>query len=492
MGIISAAMAAAGNSGVESMNQRIDQMNRQELMDKQAAINSDSDQRRAELEVWKANAIEQLRNAPVNRFQDIVNKQAAEQTPVDAKPVTELTQDSADKTGLASGIQGNMDVVNAITKQAQDTLKNPQATDEQRTNAQGIIDQLSSQISNQQQVNQEAVAGQTRSKTPEEILDASINYAKLHDPQAYAKAAELGLVQPKLTKIGQNETLVDNKGKVIFSNTAGAEAEEKRQDRMDARLQAQIEAADKRNADRLEALQKRGEFDPDIVEKNANAIATGRMPPLTGYALRAKGGPETMARVFELNPDYSAKDYKVQAKAEADFGTGKLGNSVRSFNVSLAHLQTLEGLADALNNKDTQMLNKLGNAFATQTGQAAPTNFNAVKHIVADEIVKAVTGSAGALGDREAAAKTIDAANSPEQLKGVIASYKELMNGQLNGLRDQYRIATGKDDFDKYLSDTAKQVNSNSTHTPIKAPTDYGKPKPAAAQQGGVKFLGFE
>ena len=75
MGIISAAMAAAGNSGVESMNQRIDQMNRQELMDKQAALNSESDKRRAELEVWKEKAIEQLKNEPVNRFQEIVNKQ---------------------------------------------------------------------------------------------------------------------------------------------------------------------------------------------------------------------------------------------------------------------------------------------------------------------------------------------------------------------------------------------------------------------------------
>lgn len=184
-----------------------------------------------------------------------------------------------------------------------------------------------------------------------------------------------------------------------------------------------------------------------------------------------------MARVLEINPDYSAKDYMVGTKSEKDFATGKQGNAVRSFNVSIAHLDTLSSLSDAMDNGDLQLINKVGNMVSSQTGATAPVNFEAAKHIVADEIVKAVTGSAGALGDREAAAKTVDAANSPAQLKGVINTYKELMNGQLNGLRTQYKATTGKDDFDvKYLSDSARAMNHSSD-----------KPAPSSAG-GGLTY----
>jgi hypothetical protein len=129
---------------------------------------------------------------------------------------------------------------------------------------------------------------------------------------------------------------------------------------------------------------------------------------------------------------------------------------VRSFNVLLSHLDTLSNLSDALDNGNIQAVNRLGNAYATATGQAAPTNFNSVKHIVADEVVKAITGGAGALGDREESAKAIKDTNSPAQLKGVIQNIKQLSVGQLSGLEQQYQSSTGLNDFEHYLSPAAR------------------------------------
>jgi hypothetical protein len=181
-------------------------------------------------------------------------------------------------------------------------------------------------------------------------------------------------------------------------------------------------------------------------------ISEGRINPTT---LSTKGGhrEHIMSEVMQYNPGYDQQEYGVTGKTEKDFATGKQGNSVRAFNVALEHLDTLGKLGDALNNNDTQGINKVANAWKTQTGDPGPTNFNGAKQLVADEVVKAIVGSGGGVSDREEAAKTIQAASSPAQLKGVIDTYKKLFDGQLKGLAQQYKAGTGKDDFEKrYLT----------------------------------------
>lgn len=209
-----------------------------------------------------------------------------------------------------------------------------------------------------------------------------------------------------------------------------------------------------------------GLVDPSRVENMAQMVAWYKMQPLGQMALRTPEGRAVMARVTEINPDFNAQNYGSQGAALKAFTSGKKGDAVRSFNVGLAHLESLQQLSDAMANGNTQALNKVANYYAEQTGKPAPTNFNAAKKIVSDEIVKAIVGAGGALADREAAAKTIDAASSPQQLSGVINTYKDLMRGQLGGLRQQYETATGRKDFDSYLSPSAL-VQSHGTSTPI-------------------------
>ena len=81
---------------------------------------------------------------------------------------------------------------------------------------------------------------------------------------------------------------------------------------------------------------------------------------------------------------------------------------MRSFDVGISHLNTLGGLADAMDNKDVKAVNSIANVIKEQFGVEAPSNFNTAKGIVGDEIVKAIVGSRGALGDREEAKKVLD------------------------------------------------------------------------------------
>lgn len=196
------------------------------------------------------------------------------------------------------------------------------------------------------------------------------------------------------------------------------------------------------------------------------AAAAGRSAILNKAAELASGVDPTEQRKNQLG---NKNEIASQGASVREFARGKLGNSVRSFNVSLSHLETLGNLADALHNGDAKMINKVGNYFAEQAGGAAPTNFDAAKKIVGDEIVKAIVGSGGGVHDREEAARVIAASNSPAQLKGSIETYKELMRGQLTGLRQQYETSTGKNDFDKFLSPHAKEAVKPVSALPQKA-----------------------
>lgn len=233
---------------------------------------------------------------------------------------------------------------------------------------------------------------------------------------------------------------------------------------------AATNAVTMRGQNMVDARAEKDTQDPAQVENIAQMIASGRMAPLGQMAMRSPIGAAVMSRVSEINPNFRAQDFGTGSKAEKDFATGKQGNSVRSFNVGLAHLDTLSSLADALNNKDTQGINKIGNYFSAQTGNPAPTNFDAAKKVVADEIVKAIVGSGGGVADREEAARVISGANSPAQLKGVISTYKQLMNGQLNGLEQQYKTTTGRDDFNKYLSPEAQGARDAGHGAALAAP----------------------
>lgn len=192
-------------------------------------------------------------------------------------------------------------------------------------------------------------------------------------------------------------------------------------------------------------------------QKVAENIATGHLAPITGSASRTPRNTAIMAEVMRINPEYQQTDYGTKQAAEKAFTSGTLGGKVRSLNVVDNHLTTLGQLTDALNNNDIPAVNKIGNFFTQQTGKPAPTNFDAAKQIVADEVIAAVVAQGGAMQDRQEAAASINRASSPAQLKGVIDTYKSLIQGQQQGLKQQYETGTGKQDFNaRFLSQSAQ------------------------------------
>lgn len=185
---------------------------------------------------------------------------------------------------------------------------------------------------------------------------------------------------------------------------------------------------------------------PDASEAMVDQIGTGRMSPPSGYALRNPKILAMMERVAQKYPEYDATEYAGKTKAVRDFTTGKQGDALRSFAVATDHLTQLNGLIDALENKDIPLVNKYGNIIAQQTGSTAPTNFDAAKGIVAKEVLKSIVAGGGGVEERQELAHLLDNAKTTKQLKGVVNTYLHLMGAQKEGLERQYELSTGRKD----------------------------------------------
>lgn len=195
---------------------------------------------------------------------------------------------------------------------------------------------------------------------------------------------------------------------------------------------------------------------PETAGGVAKGIASYTIAPLSAQAMRTQQGYETMQQVYKINPDYDATKFATKNKARQAFATGKQGDIVRSLSVANNHLDQLADAAAALKNGPSPIANAIVNEFATQTGHPEVTNFNSMVEVVGDEVVKAVVGTPGTGGDRDAIKKNFSGSSSPASILGAVQHYKGLMGGQLDGLRRQYERSTGLKDFNEALSPDAQ------------------------------------
>lgn len=180
----------------------------------------------------------------------------------------------------------------------------------------------------------------------------------------------------------------------------------------------------------------------------AEKIAAYEMAPPSLAGMKNPRIANIMASVADQHPEYDATQYATKQAALKQFTpSGKAGMTIRSLSVASDHLDTLASAADAMKNGNLPLVNQVANFFGTQTGNTSQGAFNAVKNIVGDEVVKAVVGSAGGVSDREELKKSLNDAQTPQQLADVIRRYRELMGAQKSALQADYENSTGKTDF---------------------------------------------
>lgn len=227
---------------------------------------------------------------------------------------------------------------------------------------------------------------------------------------------------------------------------------------------------------------------------------TGKMPSVGSFG-NAMTGAYKMA--VEFAKPYALKalgltaaqatrqwqKYEAQGAAERSWLSGPRADTVRSFGVALDHAEVLNSVISALGTGSVQALNRAKLAFEREFGYPAPTEFDGIKLLVADEINKAVVGGRVAEGDRDKMQQVLQAAQSPTAIRGVIEKLERLMAGQLAGLRRQYEGTTGQSgaDLDPLLSPEARSLLDK-----YKGVEAEGVPGPPAvgSVESGYRFKG--
>lgn len=249
-------------------------------------------------------------------------------------------------------------------------------------------------------------------------------------------------------------------------------------------------------------VSRQATMDVDVARNLARQyVATGNVNVFSGFRRNTQMMNQIEKEVIEEQTRQGKTPEQV-ARSSAEFAAftqglkafeagGKDEPLVRSQNVAVQHLDVLGDAAKGLQNKNNQLINNYVNRWKAITGETGPTDFEGVKSIVGAELIKAVQGSAGALGDRDAIQRELNSANSPAQLSSMIDKYKRLMAGQLGGLRQTYdRLNTGISFDDRFLSpETKREIARYSPPPPVPPPPGATAGQPAQPQTSDVDYL---
>lgn len=212
-----------------------------------------------------------------------------------------------------------------------------------------------------------------------------------------------------------------------------------------------------------------GALTPDTVDYLADQFrTTGKLPAMGngGAALRVQIFTRAAQKAAASGSSGVADTYIAQATHERATAVNDLGKAtpssaggkVQSANALVTHLDQLSSLTTGLTSGNLPVINAARNRYMQETGAAAPTNFNAVKTIAADEAVKFIIANGGTLHDRQQAQAIFNAAQSPSQMAGAITQVQHLAAGQLSGIRQRYQAIGAAHEFDATLTPRARQL----------------------------------
>jgi len=148
-----------------------------------------------------------------------------------------------------------------------------------------------------------------------------------------------------------------------------------------------------------------------------------------------------------INPNYSVTKFEAVKQLEKEFASTRstvAGGNLIAFGTATDHLGQLWDIGEALQTGNMPALNAVRNWYRTQTGKELPNDFNGIKTALAGELGKTFKGAAPDIPEREAIDKTINDAQSPEQLSGIAKQYAHLMLSKASELISKYAAYTGE------------------------------------------------
>ena len=207
--------------------------------------------------------------------------------------------------------------------------------------------------------------------------------------------------------------------------------------------------------------------DVEAQRDNDLAIANYMQPPpkepRSGNPASLAVYEARMKRIRDLNPSYNPSQYDIYSKSNLHWTdpNGQGAKNILSMNTSAQHLAEFKTLLDALETGDIGLFNRVRKSISAAVGfpQIEITDISAAQRLVADEIVRSVMNSAGALADRDELAKLLDGTQPISVLKSNVNVLQTLQGGRLSAMQKLYENGTGqkgqaaKDAFNSRLNE---------------------------------------
>lgn len=192
-----------------------------------------------------------------------------------------------------------------------------------------------------------------------------------------------------------------------------------------------------------------GQLDSDI---------SARVPGLRNEVINA-AAEQTKGKA---NLAQNKLEFKTKGEAQKYFTTGKGADAFRQQETILHHAKVFEGIADALENGNVQLANKLGAEIGTRfTGTDKATNLKMAGAIFSAEVGKYLAGSQSTQSERQELAELMPVFNSPQQFKGGLKTLSNLVEGQRKSWQRQRDAALSG----KVTTDETAHVKARPTAT---------------------------
>lgn len=192
------------------------------------------------------------------------------------------------------------------------------------------------------------------------------------------------------------------------------------------------------------------------------ALAEGRQPWPSSFALKMPYWQRLMQKVFQYDPtfDTSQASSNARQKVRNDFTSGASAKQINALNTVVGHLGTLAEASGHLSNSSIPLINSAVNYIKSATGDPSVVNFNTATEAVASELVRVWRQAGGSEQDIQGWKSQLNAANSPAQRQAVFTQIGHLLESKLTFMQDQYSQGMGTAKIEVITPESRKALDT--------------------------------
>ena len=193
-------------------------------------------------------------------------------------------------------------------------------------------------------------------------------------------------------------------------------------------------------------------------QATVKAIAEGR-ETFSSMGYRGADRQRMVKLVNQYDPEYDQGKAPAKFAVRRDFTAGPTSKNITSINTAIGHMETLDKLSQALNNKDTQGVNKIVNSVASYFGKPEINNQELATQAVGDELMRTFRQVGASEHEANAWQAKFNSANSPEKLRGAVETGADLLSSRIRSVDDQWKRGMETENgFPNLLSPHSKEV----------------------------------